>query len=60
MAKILKLKDETSASKYPNIKTVADAYARCVADTTEYTYNGQTYTGIIAYAAARNITIASA
>ena len=38
----------------------ADAYARCVADTTEYTYNGQTYTGIIAYAAARNITIASA
>lgn len=38
----------------------ATAYARMQADTTEYTYNGQTYTGIIAYAAARNITIASA
>lgn len=38
----------------------ADAYARCVADTTEYTLSGQTYTGIIAYAAAKNITIASA
>ena len=38
----------------------ATAYARCQADTTEYTYNGQTYTGIIAYAAAKNITIASA
>lgn len=38
----------------------ATAYARCQADTTEYTYNGQTYTGIIAYAAAKSITIASA
>lgn len=38
----------------------ATAYARMQADTTEYTYNGQTYVGIIAYAAARNITIASA
>lgn len=38
----------------------ADAFARCQADTTEYTYNGQTYTGIIAYAAAKNITIQSA
>ena len=38
----------------------ATAYARMQADTTEYTYNGQTYTGIIAYAAAKNITIASA
>jgi len=38
----------------------ATAYARCQADTTEYTYNGQTYTGVIAYAAAKNITIASA
>ena len=38
----------------------ATAYARCQADTTEYEYNGQTYTGIIAYAAAKNITIASA
>lgn len=38
----------------------ATAYARCQADTTEYTYSGQTYTGIIAYATAKNITIASA
>lgn len=38
----------------------ANAYARCVADTTEYKYNGQTYVGIIAYANAKNITIASA
>lgn len=38
----------------------ATAYARCQADTTEYTYNGQTYTGIIAYAQAKNITIQSA
>ena len=36
------------------------AYARCQADTTEYTYNSQTYTGILAYAAAKNISIASA
>lgn len=38
----------------------ATAYARCVADTTEYTYNSQTYTGIIALAAAKNITIQQA
>lgn len=36
------------------------AYARCQSDTTEYTYNSQTYTGILAYASAKNITIASA
>lgn len=38
----------------------ATAYARMAADTTEYTYGGQTYTGIVAYANAKNITIASA
>ena len=38
----------------------ATAYARCQADTTEYTYQGNTYTGILAYASAKNITIASA
>ena len=38
----------------------ATAYARCQSDTTQYTYQGNTYTGIIAYANARNITIASA
>lgn len=38
----------------------ADALARCTADTTEYTYNGNTYTGIVALANAKNITLASA
>ena len=38
----------------------ATAFARCQADTTEYTYNSQTYTGIIALATAKNISIASA
>lgn len=38
----------------------ADAYARCQADTTEYTYGGNTYTGILALATAHDITIASA
>lgn len=38
----------------------ATAYARCQADTTEYTYNNNTYTGIIALATVKNITIASA
>jgi hypothetical protein len=38
----------------------ADALARCTADTTEYTYNGNTYTGIVALATAKNITLASA
>jgi len=38
----------------------ATAYARCQSDTTEYTYNSQTYTGILALATAHNITIASA
>lgn len=38
----------------------ATVYALCVADTTVYTYNEQTYTGILALASAKNITIASA
>lgn len=38
----------------------ANAYARCQADTTEYTYNGNTYTGILALATAKNISIVSA
>lgn len=38
----------------------ATAYARCQADTTEYSYGGNTYTGILALATAHNITIASA
>lgn len=35
----------------------ADALARCTADTAEYTYQGNTYTGIVALAAARGITL---
>ena len=38
----------------------ATAYARCQADTTEYSYGGNTYTGILALATAHNISIASA
>ena len=34
-----------------------NAMARCTADTTEYTYQGNTYTGIVALAAARSITL---
>ena len=34
-----------------------DALARCTADTAEYTYQGNTYTGIVALAAARGITL---
>lgn len=37
----------------------ADALARCTADTTEYEYNSNTYTGIVALATAKNITLAS-
>ena len=36
----------------------ATAYARCQADTTEYSYGGNTYTGILALATAHNISIA--
>ena len=35
-------------------------YLNCQADTTEYEYNGTTYTGIVALATAKNITIAQA
>lgn len=34
-----------------------DCYTRCQADTKQYTHSGQTYTGIIAYAAAKGLTI---
>ena len=60
LASIVYMVDNTTNTGPVTYTFHADAYARCVADTTEYTYNGQTYTGIIAYAAARNITIASA
>lgn len=50
----------TNTASPVTITLHATAYARMAADTTEYTYGGQTYTGIVAYANAKNITIASA
>jgi hypothetical protein len=51
---------ENANSTYASTITLhADALARCTADTTEYTYNGNTYTGIVALATAKNITLAS-
>lgn len=57
---IVYIVDKATNTVAVTITLHADAYARCVADTTSYTYNEQTYTGILAYASARNITIASA
>lgn len=42
------------------IKLHPTAFARCQADTTEYTYQGNTYDGIINLATAHNIVIQSA
>ena len=61
LASVVYLVDNATNGSNPITITLhATAYARCQADTTEYTYNEQTYTGIIAYAAAKNITITSA
>ena len=60
LASVVYMVDNAANTSAITITLHATAFARCQADTTEYTYNGQTYTGIIAYAAARNITIASA
>ena len=60
LASVVYMVDNSAPTSAITITLHATAYARCVADTTEYTYNDQTYTGIIAYAAAKNITIASA
>lgn len=38
-------------------KVAGNTWTACSNDTTQYTQSGQTYTGIIAYAAAKNITI---
>lgn len=38
-------------------RIAGNTWTACQNDTTEYTYSGQTYTGIIAYAAAKSITI---
>ena len=49
-----------SAQNGANAKTftvAGNTWTACQNDTTQYTYSGQTYTGIIAYAAARNLTI---
>lgn len=60
LASVVYMVDNAANTSAITITLHATAYARCQADTTEYTYNGQTYTGIIAYAAARNISIVSA
>lgn len=60
LASVVYMVDNAANTAAITITLHATAYARCQADTTEYTYNSQTYTGIIAYAAAKNITIASA
>ena len=57
LSTIVRMSNATAAI---TITLHATAYARCQADTTEYTYNEQTYVGIIAYAVAKNITIESA
>lgn len=54
MVDMVNTAQNTAAKTY----TVAgNTWAACQNDTTQYTYSGQTYTGIIAYAAAKNITI---
>lgn len=60
LASVVYLVDNAANTSAITITLHATAFARCQADTTEYTYNGSTYTGIIAYAAAKSITIQSA
>lgn len=60
LASVVYMVDNAANSSAITITLHATAYARCQADTTAYTYNGNTYTGILAYASAKNITIASA
>lgn len=60
LASVVYMVDNAANTSAITITLHATAYARCQADTTEYTYGGQTYTGILAYASARNITLASA
>lgn len=50
----------TNGSTAITFKFDQAVYNKCILDTAQYTYGGQTYTGIIAYAAARHISIASA
>lgn len=60
LASVVYIVDNAANTSAITITLHATAYARCQADTTEYIYGGNTYTGILAYASARNITIASA
>jgi hypothetical protein len=60
LASVVYIVDNAANTSAITITLHATAYARCQADTTEYTYQGNTYTGIIALATAKNITIASA
>ena len=60
LVSVVYMVDNATNTNVITITLHATAYARCQADTTEYTYQGNTYTGILAYASARNITIASA
>ena len=60
LASVVYMVENAANTSAITITLHATAYARCQADTTEYTYQGNTYTGIIALATAKNITIASA
>ena len=60
LASVVYMVENAANTSAITITLHATAYARCQADTTQYTYGGNTYTGIIALATAKNITIASA
>jgi hypothetical protein len=60
LASIVYMVNNAANTSAITITLHADALARCTADTTEYEYNGNTYTGIVALANAKNITLASA
>lgn len=60
LASVVYMVENAANTSAITITLHASAYARCQADTTEYTWQGNTYTGIIALATAKNITIASA
>ena len=60
LASVVYMVENASNTSAITITLHATAYARCQADTTEYSYGGNTYTGILALATAHNITIASA
>lgn len=59
VSKVATIVNNASNSTAITLNLHATVYAACQADTTQYTYNGQTYTGVIAFANAKNITIAT-